>query len=573
MESSRILIIDDEDTIRQSLQAFLEDYNYEVFTADGGQQGIDKFFSLKPDIVLTDLRMPEVGGLEVIERISQSNSEIPIVVISGTGVIQDSIEAIRKGAWDYISKPIVDLEELRHIIERVSERARLIAANRNYKEHLEDEVAKRTADLEAELMRRQEAENTVRDTLRELQKLNSRLRVEEENLRRAWGETNKANKAKSEFLANMSHELKTPLNAILGFTTLLLESKLDIVQRKYVETVNDSGQILLTLIGDLLDTVHIVSGELKLNGNRFNFRTMLERIVNIIPHLNEHKVQFNYIYHGAEEVFLKGDAIRISQIMLNLLDNAFKYTVEGEVRLEINVDDTYDLKDNGEKCLIEILVQDTGCGIEEDLQKRIFETFYQIDSSHTRRFGGSGIGLPIVKQLAKIMGGDVTLKSMVDKGSEFRVTLELEKSSSQEHEMELRGDDWKRLPQTDIHLLLVEDNCINALMMSEALTKRGAVIDTAVNGAKAIEKLKENRYDVVLMDVMMPVMGGLEATRIIRNELHQDVPIIGVSAASLQEDIDEGLAAGMNDYLSKPVDFDRLTEVLSNYVSNKKGEA
>lgn len=573
MELVRILIVDDELAIRDSLQAYLEDFDYEVFTADGGQQGIDKFYSLKPDIVITDLRMPEVGGLELIGEISQNNDEIPIVVISGTGVIQDSIEAIRRGAWDYISKPIVDLDELKHILDRVSERAKLIKANRNYKQHLEEEVEKRTAALKAELHRREEAENTVRDTLKELQKLNSRLRQEEENLRRAWAETNKANKAKSEFLANMSHELKTPLNAILGFTTLLLESKLDIVQKKYVETINDSGQILLTLIGDLLDTVHIMSGELRLSSNRFNVVTMLERIRNIIPHLNHNKLQFNYIYNGPERAFFKGDPIRISQILLNLLDNAFKFTTEGQVSLELTIDPNYDNLAVDEMCELKIIVRDTGCGIEQDEQLRIFNNFYQIDSSHTRQFGGSGIGLSIVKQLSKIMTGDVALKSVISKGSEFEVKIYLEKANEYEDTIELRGESWKRLPQTDVHLLLVEDNCINALMMSEALTKRGAVIDTAINGVKAIEKLKENRYDAVLMDVMMPVMGGLEATRIIRNELHQDIPIIGVSAASLKEDRDEGLAAGMNDYLAKPVDFDHLTEVLSHYVNNKKSGA
>lgn len=573
MDLLKVLLIDDEEAIRISLRAFLEDYGYEVFSADGGQQGIDKFYSLKPDIVITDLRMPEVGGLEVIEKITEANEEIPIVVVSGTGIIQDSIDAIRKGAWDYISKPIVDLDELKHILDRVLERAKLIAANRNYKEHLEEEVEKRTADLQKELKRREEAENTVRDTLRELQGLNSRLREEEENLRRAWGETNKANRAKSEFLANMSHELKTPLNAILGFSTLLLESKLDIVQKKYIETINESGQILLTLIGDLLDTVHIMSGELKLNINRFDLVAMVERIRNIVPHLNDHKVKFNYIYNGPEQTFFEGDAIRISQILLNLIDNAFKYTKDGQVSLQIDIEDQYETKQCDEFCDISIIVSDSGCGVAAPEQDKIFDTFYQLDSSHTRQFGGSGIGLPIVQQLAKIMGGDVSLVSHEGEGSEFTVSIKLKKAASSEEEVSVRGESWTRLPQTDVHLLLVEDNCINALMMSEALTKRGAVIDTAVNGVKAIEKLKENHYDVVLMDVMMPIMGGLEATRIIRNELHQDVPIIGVSAASLQEDVDEGLAAGMNEYLSKPVDFDQLTEVLAGYLNNKKSGA
>ena len=410
-----------------------------------------------------------------------------------------------------------------------------------------------------------------------IEALRKELKDANNELSRALDTAQKASLAKTEFLGNMSHELKTPMNAILGFANLLNETSLDISQKKYIETIVDRGQHLLALIGDLLDMSQIVSSEVVLKNKPFSIRMILDRIARLSPQLNEHGVQFNCDIDISPELIFTGDHSRITQIILSLLDNAFKFTESGEVRLSAVLKEDIVSSETGKsKCVVEIVVEDSGCGIPPDQIDKIFNSFFQLDYSHTRKYGGLGVGLAVVKRLVEVMEGKVEVNSEVGKGSSFKVELNLTKKEEEDKTKDKIKD--KKLPSEyslskklkcfsrNIDLLLVEDNTINALMMCEILVKRGAMIDTATNGAKAVDMVKEKDYDVVLMDVMMPVMGGLEATEKIRKDVSKEIPIIGVSAATLKEDVEKGLGSGMNDYVSKPVDFDTLIDVIENFI-------
>lgn len=392
-----------------------------------------------------------------------------------------------------------------------------------------------------------------------------------------------ASEVKSRFLANMSHEIRTPMNAIIGFTELLKRSSLDVTQNAYLASIHESANNLLSIINDILDLSKIEADRLQFEDIEFNFTRLIESVFNMVRSKFLKKyVDLVYTIDKGTPVDFKGDPTRIRQILINLIGNAIKFTEQGKIVVNLSLD----LTDSHETCrnsgfrMLRVSVRDTGIGIPDDKKEEIFESFSQADTSTTRHYGGTGLGLAITKAFVEKMGGKIWVDSEYGKGSEFIFLLRLEQVKavgdvstdpanleSLNNKNMLMVDNNSEMEFKGMNVLIAEDNKINMALIRELFIKFGAITDQAANGKEAVEKLNSNLYDVILMDVHMPVMNGLEATKFIRKEISPTIPIIALTASAMQEDRKEALAAGMNDFITKPIDVKLLKNVLRKYYS------
>jgi len=355
-------------------------------------------------------------------------------------------------------------------------------------------------------------------------------------------------KAKQQFLSNMSHEIRTPMNAIIGFTKVVLKTELTAKQKEYLTAIKISGDALIVLINDILDLAKVDAG--KMTFEQIPFKMSLS--ISAMLHLFETKIQEKNLalvkeYDDKIPEVLVGDPVRLHQIILNLVSNAVKFTNNGKITVSVRL-----LSEDEKKATIEFAVSDTGVGIPENKIGKIFENFQQASSGTSRLYGGTGLGLAIVKQLVEPQGGNIHVESKVNVGSIFSFSLPFQKTSGQaEAEAGIADLD----PETkNIKVLVVEDIALNQLLMKTLLDDFGFERDIAANGKIAIEKLKANSYDIVLMDLQMPEMNGFECTEYVRNTMNSKVPIIALTADVTTVDLAKCKAVGMNDYIAKPVD-------------------
>lgn len=355
-------------------------------------------------------------------------------------------------------------------------------------------------------------------------------------------------KSKQQFLSNMSHEIRTPMNAIIGFTKVLLKTDLTHKQKEYLDAIKASGDALIVLINDILDLAKVDAG--KMSFARSPFKLSLS--ISAMLHLFETKIQERNLeliseYDNRIPEVLIGDSIRLHQIILNLVSNAVKFTSAGKITVAVRM-----LQQDDEKVSIEFSVADTGIGISASKLNDIFENFQQANTNTSRLYGGTGLGLAIVKQLVEGQGGTIKVISKIGRGSTFSFVLVFIKTESKiDFEVETEEVD----PATkNIKVLVVEDIVLNQLLMKTLLDEFGFERDIAANGKIAIEKLRVNNYDIILMDLQMPEMNGFEATEYIRNTMNSTIPIIALTADVTTVDLDKCKAVGMNDYIAKPVD-------------------
>jgi PAS domain S-box-containing protein len=397
------------------------------------------------------------------------------------------------------------------------------------------------------------------------------LRMSE--LDKARHEAEMANRSKSDFLANMSHEIRTPMNGVLGMCNILLNSGLTEEQTDYAYMIDHSARTLLTIINDILDFSKIEAGKMNLYPAPFDLKCCLEEVVQMLKIASEKKgLKLEHDYPDSLPRYFIADEGRVRQILINLISNAVKFTEKGCVSIIVNSET---VNDNLES--IYIFVKDTGIGIAEDVQAMLFNKFIQVDSSSTRKFQGTGLGLAISRHLARLMGGDITMKSSLGHGSEFTVFLKIPCAGSKQIE-EFNSHKFRSVAPSsptefyNAHVLLAEDNQINQAVASHILERLQCQVTVVENGKEAVEILQKENFDIIFMDCQMPVLDGYSATRTIRNleKNGQHIPIVAMTAHAIEGDRTKCIDSGMDDYISKPVDLSELIRILDYFCGHLK---
>ncbi len=389
-----------------------------------------------------------------------------------------------------------------------------------------------------------------------------RKKVEEE-MQRSKALAESSVKTKEDFISNMSHELRTPLGAVLGFTELLSKTKLDVAQQEYVSAINSSGSNLLTIINDILDLSKLDAGKLEVENEVFSLPEFMHSLaVMFATQAINKNLAFSVSTDSSINSNVKGDSLRLTQILINLTGNAIKFTEAGAVELSCNLKN-----EHANAVTVEFVVKDTGIGVAPHQQQMIFERFTQADNNITRKYGGTGLGLAITKELVELLGGNLILQSEEGQGATFSFALNFEKVAFEpapkvvEAALTLAEHSGKSI-------LVVEDNLLNQKLTSIILTNNAFNYSIASNGQEAIDILQKQSFDLVLMDIQMPVLDGCQATGIIRKQLNLQMPIIAMTAHAMAGELEKCRQHGLNDYLPKPFSEKDLIRKINHWLAN-----
>jgi len=654
MESVKVLLVEDDEGIRIQLARLIGRIYPEVLTASNGEEGFEIWQNHNPDVVVTDIMMPVLDGLEMVRKIRQVDQDTPVIVVSAFNDEDNLFKAINLGVDRFIPKPVdfsilkrelaksVELQLARKRKEVLEEKMGVLTqavvlsedalaiygveegflffndafynlfggelsqnliegdekifsifprveekienANRDEGEYweIEQEVEKdgrekKYYNIKGSPVRKRNGEflgtllffhDITRSKNLELELINQRQKAIE------------SDHYKTEFLSAMSHDIRTPINLIIGLADLVIENVQDDQQKKNLSLIKKSGESLLHLINDILDLSKIEAGKLQLEEYLFDLNEMLTYLADLFSGEAKKKgLRFDLdIAQGVSKVY-KGDRYRLQQILINLIGNAFKFTASGHVVVAVRV-----LQQEGSEEILEFVVSDSGKGIAPDRIEKIFERFEQENLAISRSYGGTGLGTSIARSLTEMMGGEIRVESPAVRykgdnkggpGSEFVFTVKLLPATDQrsdysgdnsQKEVEEKMEKFFQGKKFDI--LVAEDNEVNRVLLERVLTQFGQCADYAENGEVAVDMADQKKYDLVFMDIQMPVLGGVEAVNRLRARGYNGI-IIACTSHSFRDDLEGFLAAGMDHYIIKPVNRSSVGSVLHYFMEKK----
>jgi signal transduction histidine kinase/BarA-like signal transduction histidine kinase len=520
LKKLKILYVEDDTDTVKSVEQLLSYYFVNIDIAYNGQDGLELFKEHKHDIVLSDIEMPVMSGIEMSKGIKEISPQTPIIISSAFSDAKHLKSALDVGVSDYLLKPLT-LRNFTRSFDKVIYGL--------YNKYLLD--------------------------------------VQRQELIEAKEKAIRASKIKSEFLANMSHEIRTPLNAINGFVEIILDEFDDEQLIKYASIIQNSSETLLGIINDILDFSKIESGKIDINKERFNLKEEIKYIVDLFSARAEQK-NINLVLSISSCVpeMFESDSLRLKQIISNLLSNAIKFTKDGG-KIELSLDASkIDKK-------VYFSVKDSGIGISKEYQENIFQPFSQEDLTTTKNYGGTGLGLSISHKMTSLLGGELKVKSVKGEGSEFYFDLFapcIDDETLQDSKIHINKiTNYENFKGKKV--LVVEDNLSNQMFMEIIMKKMGLVFEFASDGLEAIKAFKQNRYDVILMDENMPNMNGIEAAKEImiyeQNNNIPHTPIIAITASALKGDREKFMQAGMDEYLTKPINIKKLGLMLDQFLN------
>ncbi len=623
----KILIIDDISENLITLQMNLKSLNVGIITAQSGKEALIQIKQHDFAVMIVDIQMPEMNGFQTAERIRQGrrNRHTPIIFLTAVFHDQNSVyQGYRSGAVDYITKPFnreILLSKVKVFLDLDKIKTELSDSKQQFQNIVQDQtdlICRTGKELNIsfanrallvafaktfESLKGKNILNWVEED--DLQKVNSAVKVltptnavvkinhsltfsrtrqievstiiralfdsdfeltgyqmvmrditsevkSKKSLAEAIKKADSASKSRTQFVANMSHEIRTPMNSIVGLLDVLADSNLDDEQRETLAIVKHSANNLLSLLNDIIDLSKIDSNQVTLVSEWFDIKEMLNKTIKLLEikaRENNNKLILELDDELPDQI--KGDQLRIEQILINLINNALKFTSDGTVKLIVNK-----VSEDSRKMKLRFMVSDTGMGMDEEVQKNIFNIYDQGKNDVSRKFGGSGLGLAISQSLCNKMGGRIELDSQPGEGTSFWFTLPFESKT------------MKKAPNNKgIHILVVEDNLLNQRVVGTTLKRNGFSYDVAENGKVAVEKFKDEKFNLVIMDIQMPVMDGYEATQRIRafeqeNPDKKKTSIIALTANATKEDQEKCIEVGMNGYMTKPFRFKELTKII-----------